>query len=203
MTRIRDPHPDDMEPVRRAAYERLVSSRHPADVSPEHSRVYPPGAPGAGGPIGGPFNAWLRNSALAEQAVGLGVTLRYRTSLTPRLSELAILIVARLWRAGYAWASHEAMARRAGHGDDVFAAIAAGRRPALADADEEVVYDVCMALHETRSIDDATYARAVERLGEVGVVELICLAGYYVMVCMTLSAFDVAPAPGATPADFA
>ena len=203
MTRIADPHPDDMEPVWRAAYERMVLSRAPTGISDEQARVYPPGAPGAGGPIGGPFNAWLRNPVLADQVVGLGAALRFRTSLSPRLNELAILIVAAHWRVGYAWASHEAMARRAGHGDDVFAAIAAGRRPALADPDEDAVYDVCTALQETRSLDDATYRRAVERLGEAGVMELVCLAGYYVMVCMTLSAFDVAPASGATPPTFA
>ena len=33
--------------------------------------------------------------------------------------------------------------------------------------------------------------------GEAGVVELVCLVGYYVMVCMTLATFEVAPAPGA------
>jgi 4-carboxymuconolactone decarboxylase len=203
MTRLADPHPDEMEPAARAAYDRLVSSRQPADAPADHVHVYPAGAPGGGGPIGGPFNAWLRNPQLADHVVGLGSALRYRTSLAPRLVELAILTVARAWRAEYAWASHEAMARRAGLGDEVFEAIAAGRRPPLAEADAAAVYDVCMALHKTKAVDEATYARAAECLGEAGVVELVCLVGYYVMVCMTLATFEVAPAPGAKPPVFA
>ena len=202
MTRLVDPHPDDMEPAARAAYERLVASRQPAGSPPEHVHVYPAGAPGGGGPIGGPFNAWLRSPVLADQVVGLGTVLRYRTSLTPRLNELAILLVAAQWRASYAWASHAAMARRAGLGDEVFEAVAAGRRPELTGADENAVYDVCMMLLEKRTLDDAAYGRGVEHLGEAGVVELVSLVGYYVMVCMTLAAFKVAPGPGAGPTPF-
>jgi hypothetical protein len=72
----------------------------------------------------------------------------------------------------------------------------------LTGADENAVYDVCTMLLEKRTLDDATYGRAVEHLGEAGVVELVSLVGYYVMVCITLAAFKVAPAPGAGPTPF-
>ena len=42
-----------------------------------------------------------------------------------------------------------------------------------------------------RSVSDATYADALARFGERGVVELTALVGYYTMVAMTLNAHEI------------
>ena len=127
----------------------------------------------------------------ADQAQKLGAFCRYNTSLPKRLSELAILITAKNWRAQYEWYAHEPMARDGGLGDDVIAAIKAGTRPAFAAADEEAVYNLGMELYETQRVSDATFAAAKAQLGEAGVVELVGIMGYYALVSLTLNAFQV------------
>ena len=54
--------------------------------------------------------------------------------------------------------------------------------------DEAAVYDVCIELHRRRSISDATWAVAIERLGEQGVVDLIGVNGYYALLAMVMNA---------------
>jgi len=62
------------------------------------------------------------------------------------------------------------------------------QRPAQFAQDEAVVYDVCIELHRERCISDATWARAIEHLGEAGVVDLVGLNGYYALLAMVMNA---------------
>ena len=50
---------------------------------------------------------------------------------------------------------------------------------------------------ETKTVSDATYARAVAAIGEEGVVDVVGIVGYYCLVSMTLNIFGVNPPPGA------
>jgi 4-carboxymuconolactone decarboxylase len=66
-------------------------------------------------------------------------------------------------------------------------------------ADEEIVYNFCAELLNTRQVSDAAFAAAKTKLGERGVVDLIALVGYYHLVSMLLNV-DRYPLPqGATP----
>ena len=66
-------------------------------------------------------------------------------------------------------------------------------------ADEEIVYNFCAELLNTRQVSDASFAAAKTKLGERGVVDLIALVGYYHLVSMLLNV-DRYPLPqGATP----
>ncbi len=58
---------------------------------------------------------------------------------------------------------------------------------------------LCAELYRTREIGDATYARAIEALGEAGVVEIVAVAGFYTMVALTLNAFQVDIPDGGAP----
>ena len=55
-------------------------------------------------------------------------------------------------------------------------------------------------LNRHNSVSDATYAQALERLGERTVVELTALVGYYTMVAMTLNAHEIPLPEGVEPA---
>ena len=48
----------------------------------------------------GPFAVWMHAPDFGHLAQALGGHCRYKTSLSSRLSEFAILCTARLWRAG-------------------------------------------------------------------------------------------------------
>ena len=137
------------------------------------------------------MRAWLASAEFARRAQSLGETLRYHTSLEPRLSELAILATARLWRSDYEWRVHSAAAAQAGVDLDVIEAIRCGLAPELGADDERAVFDVSLALHSQRQLSDELFARATAVLGRAGLVELIGILGYYTLVSMTLNAYQI------------
>lgn len=157
----------------------------------EQRRVHDLIAKGPRGGVRGPLRIWLKSPVLAERLQHLGELCRYRTSLPPRLSELAILVTARAWRSGYEWAAHAPIAIEAGLDAAAVEAIRTGARPALTRADEVVTHAFAQELHERQRVSDATYASAVEVLGEAAVIELVAVLGYYTTVAMTLNAFEV------------
>ena len=181
---------------------------HAKDLDAEQTRVLDAMLAGPRGrsgflsrerPLGGPFAPWLRSPGFAHLAQELGAFARYRTSLDPRLSELAIIVVGAAWRAEYEFAAHGPMAIRAGVPRAAVEALARGETPALARDDERIVYEFARELVEDRRIAEERYAAAVELLGESGTVELVGIIGYYTLVCMTLNAFEVPLGEGMEP----
>ncbi len=172
-----------------------------AELSAEQKRTYDEIAGSRRGGVRGPYRIWLRNPALADRTQRLGELLRFETSLAPRIRELAILITARFWSAQFEWHAHEPHAAEAGLGEDIITAIRERRRPDFTDDSDQVVYDVCTELYETHRLSDATYAAAVACLGELTVIELVALGGYYSMIALTLNAFE-APLPEGAPPPF-
>jgi 4-carboxymuconolactone decarboxylase len=143
------------------------------------------------GSLAGPFAAWLYSPELADRAQRLGETVRYHTSMPPRLSELAILITAHHLECRLEWAIHEPIARKAGVPDDVVEALRMGETPNSVMEEEAALYGYCRELLETKFVSDPTYARAVHALGQKTVVELTILVGYYTLVAYTLNAFQI------------
>src|SRR3974390_3201951 len=167
------------------------------DMSAEQQRVMEDIVRGPRGGLRGPLRVVLHRAELADKWQQLGEILRYRTSLPARLSELAILVTARHFDAQYEWYAHEPHAIKAGLGKGVIEALRQGSRQQFAAEDERTVYEFCEELHRTHFVSAPVYARALERLGTVGVVELTALAGYYAMVAMTLNAHEVPLPPDA------
>jgi 4-carboxymuconolactone decarboxylase len=149
--------------------------------------------------LGGPYSMLLRSPTLAARYLGMTDYLRFETSLPHRLNELAILIEARLWDAQYEWWAHYPIALKAGLSEAIANDIKEGRRPTTMKPDEEVVYDVCIELLRDRHITDATFQRAKEMLGEQQVVDLVAVAGFYVMVSSVIIAGEVGIPNGGAP----
>lgn len=146
---------------------------------------------GIRGRVPAPMAAWLRNPELASRAQKLGELLRYRTSLEPRLSELAILVCGRHWTSHHEWTTHKREGLKAGIDPEVIAAIAARRTPVLRDAREQAVHDVSATLLATGRVPGPLYESGVAALGERGMVELVGILGYYCLVALTLNAFEL------------
>jgi 4-carboxymuconolactone decarboxylase len=157
-------------------------------MSADQRRVYDAIIGLRGGHMPAPYQPALHSPELADKWQQLGELLRYRTSLPARLSELAVLVVARHHDCGYVWTAHEPVALKAGIAGDAAGAIRAGRKPAFKNADESAVYDYCKELLEAKVVGDATYAAALQHVDVRGIVELTCLLGYYTMVAMSLNA---------------
>src|SRR5690242_8621389 len=138
-------------------------------------------------PIFGPFVPLLRSPEVMLRARAMGDYLRYKSVLPAALNEFAILITARHWTQGYEWAVHEPIAVKAGLKAEITQAVAEGRRPQGMSADEEMIYEFCTELHQNQSISDATYARALARFGEQGIIDLTGVNGYYTFLAMMLN----------------
>lgn len=178
MPRITLPSRDTMNAEQRAVHDKVVS--------------------GPRGEIKGPLRAALVNAELADCWQAMGALLRYRTSLSPRLSELAILVTGRFCRSPFEWFAHQPEAEKAGLEGEIIQDLLAQRTPTLQGVDL-AVYQYSMELNQYRSVSDATHAQAVAALGERGVVELTALVGYYTLVAMTLNSQEIPLPEGVEP----
>jgi 4-carboxymuconolactone decarboxylase len=177
MPRISIPAPDAMSAEQRRVYDAIVGLR--------------------GGHMPAPYQPALHAPELADKWQQLGELLRYRTSLPVRLSELAILVVARHHDCQHVWQAHAPVARKSGLAADVIEAIRVGRRPDGLQPDESAVHDYASELLRSKFVGDASYAAAIECLDAKGIVELTCLLGYYAMVAMSLNAHGQSALPEA------
>ena len=180
MPRISLPEPQTMSAEQRAVYDRIVT--------------------GPRGKIQGPLRAALHNAELADKWSALGALLRYRTSLTPRQSEIAILVTGRACRSPFEWYAHRIEAEKAGIETPVIEALLAQREPEGLSPADHALWQYAVELNAHRSVSDATYQLALSHFGERAIVELTALIGYYTMVAMTLNCHEIPLPEGVVPA---
>ncbi|MCK8785706.1 carboxymuconolactone decarboxylase family protein [Roseomonas sp. NAR14] len=171
----------------------------PERMTAEQRRVAEAIAGGPRGGLRGPFSAWLRSPELADLLQKVGEKVRFRASLPAALNELAILVTARAWTSQFEWYAHRRLALEAGLAPAIVEAIAAGRRPDGMGEAERAAYEFALELHRDRNVSDPTFAAALARFGEAGVIELIAACGYYTLVSMTLNVSRVPLPPDAAP----
>ena len=94
---------------------------------------------------------------------------------------------ARHWTNSYEWNAHHALALKAGLSTDIINAVGDGRRPDRMADDEAILYDLCMEVLHNKSLSDATYAKALAKFGEAGIVEATSLQGYYTYLAMLMN----------------
>ena len=157
-------------------------------------------ASGPRGAVYGPFVALLRSPELTRRLQKVGEYLRYHAVLPRKISELIILLTAREWTQQFEWHQHLPLALAQGVGEKVAQAISDGRRPEKMADDEEIAYEICRELRQGHSVSDETYARALARFGEQGVVELVVSHGYYTLLAMVMNVARTALPEGAAPA---
>jgi 4-carboxymuconolactone decarboxylase len=165
-------------------------------LTPEQRKVYDAIMSGPRGHVVGPLRVWLQSAELADRAQALGAFCRFGSSLPPRLSELAIIVIGAYWKAGFEFWAHGPMAIKAGIDAAAVEAIRNGETPNLIKADEQAVFEFARELVHDRRVSDATYERAVKELGLKSVVDLTGILGYYGLICMTIRAFHVPVPPG-------
>jgi 4-carboxymuconolactone decarboxylase len=149
---------------------------------------------------GPPWTAMLRVPDLIVPSLEIRLHNLNNSALSRKLTELAILIAARHWTNNFEWNAHNPLAATAGVNPAIIAAIADGRRPEHMADDEEILYDFCTELLHNQSVSDATYARALARFGEPGIVEAASLEGYYTYLSMIMNTARSPMPAGAKPA---
>jgi 4-carboxymuconolactone decarboxylase len=180
----------------------LLAERELTDVQRALLDSIRSGPRGAGTTIRGPFAVFLHAPAFGDLAQQLGGYCRFKTSVPPRLSELAILCTAKLWRAQYEWFAHVPMAERAGVKTETIRDLYRGRAPKSAPKDERAIYDFIHELYATRRVSDKNFKRVSAVLGDAATIELVGILGYYVLISMILNVFRMSP-PAGEPLPFA
>jgi 4-carboxymuconolactone decarboxylase len=180
--RLPDIANDAMSPQQRVLRDAIMASRKIADAK-----------------LGGPFGVFLHAPVFGDIVQKLGEHCRYKTALPPRLSEFAILCIARLWRSQYEWFVHAPIARKAGVSEKAIRDLQAGREPKSAPKDEKALYRFIAELHKTRRVSDRTYKSVHALLGDAAMVEFAGILGYYTLVAMSLNVFRVALPDGQKP----
>ena len=135
----------------------------------------------------GPFVDLLVSPDLMNRVSSLGEYLRFRSALPPRLSELAILVTAASWHQVFEWEVHAPIALAAGLSQEKIDAVWAHVRPPQLAADEQIVYDLCMALHNDRKVAPALRARSHQVIGEQATMDAVAICGYYALLAMILN----------------
>ena len=148
---------------------------------------------GPRGGVKGPFIPLLRSPELVDRLGRVGEYLRFGSSLQPRISEFVMLVVSREWTNQFEWVVHAPLALKNGIRQEVIDALAEGRHPKGMADDEESAHEVCSELSRTKSLCDTTYRRAVEKFGEVGVIDIATIYGYFVTVCAIMNLAHTPP----------
>lgn len=172
MKRISFPQPETMSLAQKEVYDAIIS--------------------GPRGVLIGPLRAALHNPNLADRWQKLGQVLRFETTLPIYLNELAILMAARRWNSSLEWAIHARDGEKAGLSKEWISDIKIGELPDFStDSDAKYVYEFSRQLLLQGNVEQSIYTVVMSRWGEVGVVELSSVIGYYSMVAMTLNVHHV------------
>jgi alkylhydroperoxidase family enzyme len=113
-----------------------------------------------------------------------------RSTLAPRLRELAVLRIAHLASCAYEWDEHVAIGQREGLSLDDIAALQRGE---AADEFDQTVLTAVDELVEKTRITDETWAALGERMDEKQLMDFVFTVGGYHMLAMALNTFGVEP----------
>lgn len=175
---------------------------HPGDLSEEQSAVYRTisGGPRAAGPqlfaltdgegrLRGPFNAMLLSPPVGAALQAVGAAVRYQSSLSDRVREMAVLLVAAHWDSAFEREAHEAVGRACGLTEEELDSLRSGALPSLTDPDETIALRTTASLLRSSTLSDDEYGTAVSVIGERGLFELTTLVGYYSTLALQLRVF--------------
>jgi 4-carboxymuconolactone decarboxylase len=141
--------------------------------------------------LSGPFNALLRKPVLADRVRQLGDSIRFENSLSDQLREFAISITAKYWSAKYEWYIHSNLAIDYGVDAKVIDAIGLDQEVTLTDPEQIIIYEFTNELLNTKQVSDLTYARALQKFGEITVIDLMATIGYFGFVSVILNTVRV------------
>ncbi|WP_345801345.1 carboxymuconolactone decarboxylase family protein [Microbacterium sp. AZCO] len=174
--------PSALDAEQRTLYDAITGG--PRGSGPQHFALTHPD-----GSLTGPFNALLQSPSVGAALQEVGAALRYRTSLSDRAREIAILLVAARWDSAFERSAHEPVGRAAGLTDDEILALGDQRVDGLPD-DERVVGRTVTALLDG-DLTDEEWDAAAAALGTPVVFELTTLVGYYSTLALQLRVFRV------------
>jgi 4-carboxymuconolactone decarboxylase len=189
--RLRHIRPEELTDEQRPLYETLTAgSRTAVPYARTDVRMTD-----SDGRLQGPFNSLLYNPHLGDALQELSRRIRFEGVLTPRVREIAVLILAEAERADFAWVAHAAIAETLQISAEQIEGISRGRAVHFDDPTEEAAARFAWSLVHTGDVDDETFETARAALGDGGVVELPIVIGLYRILAQTMRVFRVGSPP--------
>jgi 4-carboxymuconolactone decarboxylase len=180
------PLPPDVNPV---SLSRLPPLKR-EDLDAEGKAVYDRIVGAGPAPATGPVALSLYSPKIAQAFSDLNGYLRYNGVLSPRHTEVAILVATWEIEQQYEYSAHEPAALRHGAPQAVIDTIKYDRAPVGLSPEETLIIRLGRAILRDHAVDPALYAAVERTFGRRGVVELVTVMGDYVMVGMVMTAID-------------
>ena len=148
----------------------------------------------------GPVGMTFLSVELVEPVQDINTALRTNGVLGTRLAEIVIAATGREMNSQYQWTVHGAAAAAAGAGQDVLEAIRSDGPVTALDERDAVAIECIRQIFREERVNPETFARAVQRFGVRGTVEMAALSGDYLMVTTVYNALGLRlrPDQGAT-----
>lgn len=187
--------PDELDDTRRRLYDSIAGGPRASGI-----QAFP--LTDEEGRLHGPFNAMLYAPAVGSALQELGAAIRYGTSLSDRIREIAILTVARVRRSEFEWYAHVRVGRLAGLTEPELEALRTGEAPPRTFSEAETVaHDAVVELLRTRDLGLDSFHITERALGTAGLQELIVLVGYYDLLALSMQVWRT-PLPQDEPLTF-
>ena len=139
----------------------------------------------------GPGSITLNSPEMALRRASLTSYLRFESTFSKRIQELAIITTARAMDCQYVWNAHAPAARREGVGDALVDAIRDNDPLPSMTPDEAAVVAFCQEFYTDHRVSQETFDAAMEQFGTQHLVELTTLMGGYAQIAFILNAFEV------------
>lgn len=180
----------DLDPDQRAIYD-VYAERHANASASANSPLVQ--LMDKHGHLMGPTNAWLLNAVIGKGLQDLGVAVRVGPRLPARLQEIVILVVSQRLDSPFERFAHGRIARSVGLSDEEVDALLSGAPANFDDEFEQCAYDLTISMMDTGRLTDPEYARAIDVFGEQRLFDLTAIVGWYQMMALQLSVFQVMP----------
>jgi 4-carboxymuconolactone decarboxylase len=166
------PKRDDLDEIGKAAYDRGTR----------------PGATMMG--LQGPAGIQLYTKG-APHLVALNQYLRFKSGISPRIREIAILTTAREMDSQFEWAAHEPEALNVGVPANVVETIKHRRATTGLDDSDAAVIELGRQIWRTHKVTSELFAKAKSLFGPNMLIDIVMLMGNYASTAALLATVDM------------
>jgi 4-carboxymuconolactone decarboxylase len=138
----------------------------------------------------GPGSITLNSPEMALRRAPLTNYLRFESTFSKRIQELAIISTARIMDCQYVWNAHAPAARCEGVSDALVDAIRDNEPLPPMAPDEAAVVAFCREFYTNHLVTQQTFDAALEQFGAQHLVEITTLMGGYAQIAFILNAFE-------------
>ena len=162
---------DEFSPEQKAAFNHVMKER---------------------GMLPGPSRIWVQNPKLLMAVSPLGVWYAKQLTISKAEAEIVVNSINGKWlNAAYSNYEHEIIGEKAGLPPEKVQALIVGLPTSFDDPRQRIVYEITQTLIAPRRVPEGLYQRAIDLLGDNGLMEVTVLIGYFTSVSLTLAAYDV------------